>query len=305
MQEKCYTNEEYLRLIPPVTASEYKMLKRSIKEEGRLLLPVVLNQDNVVLDGHHRIRACQELHLPISYTKKDFTGRPLDEMMYVVGVNLYRRHLNEFQRAEIGIRFEELRRKIAQKQQEGSRFTPETSQMAHKQRYHPETQDLRSASQDAHRSDSDDVDVSNGKTSYDMAKRVGISPRTYERVRYILKEGSEEQIEKLRRNKGSIRQTYEQLKFEKLQDRLETSVGVSTVVENDDDDDNYDTSKNEEVGIPAKIHDNEEAAHSWKKEEKNRGFNRDSSSNMHLLNKDFRLSVCELFICFETSDPLQ
>ena len=95
-----------------------------------------------------------------------------------------------------------------------------------------------------------------------MGKRVGISPRTYERVRYILKEGSEEQIEKLRRNKGSIRQTYEQLKFEKLQDRLETSVGVSTVVENDDDDDNYDTSKNEEVGIPAKIHDNEEAAHS-------------------------------------------
>ena len=145
MQEKCYTKEEYLRLIPPVTASEYKMLKRSIKEEGRLLLPVVLNQDNVVLDGHHRIRACQELHLPISYTKKDFTGRPLDEMMYVVGVNLYRRHLNEFQRTEIGIRFEELRRKIAQKQQEGSRFTPETSQMAHKQRYHPETQDLRSA----------------------------------------------------------------------------------------------------------------------------------------------------------------
>ena len=127
-----------------------------------------------------------------------------------------------------------------------------------------------------------------------MAKRVGISPRTYERVRYILKEGSEEQIEKLRRNKGSIRQTYEQLKFEKLQDRLETSVGVSTVVENDDDDDdNYDTSKNEEVGIPAKIHGNEEADHSWKKEEKNRGFNRDSSSNMHLLNKDFRLLTQE------------
>jgi len=39
-----------------------------------------------------------------------------------------------------------------------------------------------------------------------MAKRVGISSRTYERVRYILKEGSEEQIEKLRLNKGSIRQ---------------------------------------------------------------------------------------------------
>jgi len=61
-------------------------------------------------------------------------------------VNLYRTHLNEFQRAEIGIRVEELRREMAQKQQECSHFTPETSQMALKQRYHPEFQDLRSAS---------------------------------------------------------------------------------------------------------------------------------------------------------------
>jgi len=58
---------------------------------------------------------------------------------------------------------------------------------------------------------------------------------TYERVRYILKEGSEEQIEKLRLNKGSIRQAYEQLKFEKLRDRLETRVTAGIVVDNDDD----------------------------------------------------------------------
>jgi len=42
--------EEYEHLMPPVTASEYERLKRSIKEEGRLLLPIVLNQDNVILD---------------------------------------------------------------------------------------------------------------------------------------------------------------------------------------------------------------------------------------------------------------
>ncbi len=61
---------------------------------------------------------------------KDFIGRPLDEMMYVVNVNLQRRSLNEFQRVEVGIRVEEQRRKIAQEQQEATRFTPETSQMA-------------------------------------------------------------------------------------------------------------------------------------------------------------------------------
>jgi hypothetical protein len=73
--------------------NEYDMLKRSIKEEGRLLLPVVLNQDKIVLEGHNRIRDCRELHVPISWFKKDFTGKHLDEIMYVVYVNLYGRHL--------------------------------------------------------------------------------------------------------------------------------------------------------------------------------------------------------------------
>jgi ParB-like chromosome segregation protein Spo0J len=131
VQEKVYLSVEYERLIPRLTPSEYKRLKRSIKEEGGLLVPVVLNQNNVVLDGHHRVRACEELGLTASCRIKDFTGRPLDEMMYVINVNLQRRNLNEFQRAEVGIRVEELRRKKAQKHQEDTRFTPETSQMAH------------------------------------------------------------------------------------------------------------------------------------------------------------------------------
>jgi hypothetical protein len=86
--------------MPPVAASEYERLKWSIKEEGGLLVPVVFNQDNIVLDGHHKLQACAELDIPTSCLKKDFTGRPLDEMMYVMNVNLYRRSLNDFQRAE-------------------------------------------------------------------------------------------------------------------------------------------------------------------------------------------------------------
>jgi hypothetical protein len=43
-------------------------------------MPIVLNQDNVVLDGHHRLRACKELGIPVSYSIKDFTGKPLDEL---------------------------------------------------------------------------------------------------------------------------------------------------------------------------------------------------------------------------------
>ena len=94
-----HTKEEHIHQMPPVRTSEYERLKRSIKEEGGLLVPVVFNQDNIVLEGHHRLQTCTELDISASCLKKDFTGRPLDEMMYVVNVNLYR-SLNDFQRAE-------------------------------------------------------------------------------------------------------------------------------------------------------------------------------------------------------------
>jgi hypothetical protein len=37
------------------------------------------------------LRACIELEIPVSYLIKDFNGKPLDEIKYVVSVNLHRR----------------------------------------------------------------------------------------------------------------------------------------------------------------------------------------------------------------------
>jgi hypothetical protein len=51
--------------------------------------------------------------LPVSHSIKDVTGRPLDELKYVVTVNLHRRPLDEFQRAEVAIKFDKLYGKIA------------------------------------------------------------------------------------------------------------------------------------------------------------------------------------------------
>jgi hypothetical protein len=37
-----------------VSRKDFECLKNSIKEYGGLLTPIVLNQDNIVLDGHDR-----------------------------------------------------------------------------------------------------------------------------------------------------------------------------------------------------------------------------------------------------------
>jgi len=66
VETKVLVKKEYVTLIPPIP----------LPHGGRLLMTIILNQDNVILDGHHRIRACEELELVPTYTVKDFTDRP-------------------------------------------------------------------------------------------------------------------------------------------------------------------------------------------------------------------------------------
>jgi hypothetical protein len=80
IETKVLEKKEYVTLIPPISTTDYERLKKSIAKEGGLLMPIILNQDNVVLDGHHRMRACKELGFPVIHNVKDFTGRPLDEL---------------------------------------------------------------------------------------------------------------------------------------------------------------------------------------------------------------------------------
>ena len=48
-----------VKLVPEISKSDYQSLKTSIKEDG--LFSNILNQHGVILDGHHRYRANQEL----------------------------------------------------------------------------------------------------------------------------------------------------------------------------------------------------------------------------------------------------
>jgi ParB-like chromosome segregation protein Spo0J len=85
---------------------EFDLLKQSIKEEG-LHIPIVINKQGIVLDGHHRFQACKELGIPLKYQTKEFEDS-LEEKQFVIEVNLRRRQLNEFQRVEMGYTKERL-----------------------------------------------------------------------------------------------------------------------------------------------------------------------------------------------------
>jgi ParB-like chromosome segregation protein Spo0J len=93
-------------------------------------MPIILNQDDVVLDGYQRLMACKELDIPISYSVKDFTDKPQDELEYIMAVNLHRRHLNELQRAKIALKLKKKVNRIAAERKRASQFTKESGKEA-------------------------------------------------------------------------------------------------------------------------------------------------------------------------------
>ena len=52
------TNKEYESLVPPMTKEAFESLMSSIHESGQLE-PITINNEGDVLDGHHRLRACE------------------------------------------------------------------------------------------------------------------------------------------------------------------------------------------------------------------------------------------------------
>ena len=60
-----------------MSQKEYEELKESIKEQRKNMIPVIISQDDVLLDGHYRLKACTELGIKVEYQVMKFTD-PLE-----------------------------------------------------------------------------------------------------------------------------------------------------------------------------------------------------------------------------------
>src|SRR5215467_1447116 len=111
--------EDYEKLIPPMSQEEYQALKQSIKEIGKNMIPVIINQHDTLLDGHGRARACTELGINLDYQVMTFTD-PLEEKKFVIETNLLRRQQNEFQRVECGFSLEDIEKDKARQRKQST-----------------------------------------------------------------------------------------------------------------------------------------------------------------------------------------
>lgn len=169
-------NPEYEALLPKLSKEEYEALKESIRAEGQHF-PIEINNEQVILDGHNRYRICLELGLEPKVEMKTFSSRLL-EKKFVIEVNLRRRHLNDFQKVELGFPLLAIEKEFAKERQlKGGLASIEAK----------------------------------GKASEQVAKKMGLSRATFERAQKVIEKGSEKLKEKLRKNDVSINAAYIQV----------------------------------------------------------------------------------------------
>jgi DNA modification methylase len=93
-------------IFPMMVGAEFDELKKDIEENG-LEQPIVLDDEDRILDGRNRYKACCDLGLDeddIAFV--GYEGE--DPVQFVISLNLKRRHLNESQRAMVGAKAREL-----------------------------------------------------------------------------------------------------------------------------------------------------------------------------------------------------
>jgi N6-adenosine-specific RNA methylase IME4 len=95
------------QLFPALRPDEYDALKADIAERG-VLVPVEIDQDGQMLDGHHRLKIAGELGIEAPTVQREFTDDDA-RMAHVIALNLKRRHLDAVTWGEMFIRYAEAR----------------------------------------------------------------------------------------------------------------------------------------------------------------------------------------------------
>jgi hypothetical protein len=100
--------------------ADFERLKNSKEHEG-FLMPIMLNQDNVVLGGHHRMRTRKELGFPVTATSSTSRTNPWKNcdtsLLWIYTGEIW---TSFKKKAEIGLEMEKLVRNLAE---EGKKAT--------------------------------------------------------------------------------------------------------------------------------------------------------------------------------------
>jgi ParB-like nuclease domain len=186
--------EKYGSLVYDLTKDEFDGLKASIAKNG-IQIPIIINPSWFILDGHHRVKAARELlmeDVPVLF--KSFHNE-LDELSFVISANLQRRQLNDYQKAELCIKLDDIESERARQRS---------------------LSNLR-AGNNLQTVSNDTIEKSGkggrGRTRDKIAILSGLSPATYARAKKIIECADEDTKRRLRSGKSRISKEYDRIIF--------------------------------------------------------------------------------------------
>ena len=120
--EELRVDRWFQKKLPPTDERELEGLTADVKDRG-VLVDLLVTNDGLLLDGHRRLEAAKRAGLArVPVKRLNLEGFENWEKAVAVAVNLFRRHLNEAQRANLGSSLLRIERVGARKRQlEGQR----------------------------------------------------------------------------------------------------------------------------------------------------------------------------------------
>src|SRR5699024_3941584 len=93
--------------MPPLSSEEYQELYESIKAEG-VLEPIHVDEEGVVIDGHHRSKIASELGVPCPVITHDDLSNG-EKVALAFTLNLKRRHLSKAEKKGLVVEYKQLK----------------------------------------------------------------------------------------------------------------------------------------------------------------------------------------------------
>jgi len=112
---KLQIDQEFKKLIPPLSEEEYMQLEQNIITQSKCLNAIIL-WDGIVVDGHNRLKICVEHGIEFKVEEMTFDSSE-DAKIWIIENQLGRRNLTDAMRIELALCKEEMLSQRAKEKQ--------------------------------------------------------------------------------------------------------------------------------------------------------------------------------------------
>ena len=177
--ENLKVDNEFKNLLPPLTEDEYSQLESDIKKHG--VLSPIIAWNGFIIDGHNRYEICRKNGIDLPEIKALNFSNKSDVMDWIINHQTGRRNLTKSQLVKAYASVEEQLKREAKERQSAGGGDKKSDKAKSVEVNLPQAVEKKR----------------NPQTSEQVAKKMGVSRKTYEGMKTVVAEGSAEQIERM------------------------------------------------------------------------------------------------------------